>query len=161
MIRFAQLSDLDEMLAIYNEAILTTTATFDIEIQTYEQRKAWFDKYGDKYPLIVYEEAGKVRGYSCLSKFREKDAYNSTVELSVYVGSEARGKGVGKALLGEIIQLAKDKGFHSVLGGITSGNEVSIGLHKQFGFEKVAHFNEVGFKFDAWQDVEFYQLLIN
>jgi L-amino acid N-acyltransferase len=159
-IREAHINDLPVLLSIYNEAILNTTATFDLEPESLEKRKKWFSKYGDKYPLIVAEWEGKVVGYGSLSPFREKPAFNPTTELSIYIDSNARGLGIGTALMSELIKRAKEHGFHTMIGGITAGNEGSIALHKKFGFTLAGHFKEVGYKFNDWQDVLFYQLTL-
>ncbi|MCK6259170.1 N-acetyltransferase family protein [Fictibacillus sp. KIGAM418] len=160
-IREALLRDLPAILDIYNDAIKTLTATFDLEEQTLDERKAWFEKYGGDFPLVVAKLDGKVAGYSCLSPFRDKAAYSRTTELSLYIASEFRGKGVGKALMEDILQRAADAGYHTVIGGITGGNEASVKLHEKFGFEFVGCFKEVGYKFDEWQDVHFYQRMLN
>jgi L-amino acid N-acyltransferase len=159
-IRDAHIDDLPTLLSIYNDAIVNTTATFDLEPESLEKRKIWFAKYGGKYPLIVSEWHGEVVGYGSLSPFREKPAYNSTTELSIYIDSTARGLGIGTALMTELINRANVHGFHTMIGGITAGNEGSIALHKKFGFTLAGHFKEVGFKFDTWQDVLFYQLIL-
>jgi L-amino acid N-acyltransferase len=158
--REAVIEDLPAMLDIYNDAIRNTTATFDLEEQTIEERKLWFQKYGGAHPLIVAEVDGQVAGYSSLSVFREKPAYNRTTELSIYIAEAYRGRGIGKAMMTAILRLAKDQGYHTVIGGITGGNDVSIKLHKQFGFELAGSFREVGHKFGSWQDVLFYQLIL-
>lgn len=160
IIREATIQDLPAMLDIYNDAIRNLTATFDLEEQTLAERKQWFDKYGGSKPLIVAEVDGQVAGYSSLSMFREKKAYDKTTELSLYISSDFRGRGIGKALMAAILDLAREHGYHTVIGGITGGNEVSIRLHKQFGFEFIGNFKEVGFKFGEWQDVHFYQLIL-
>ncbi|UFJ42325.1 N-acetyltransferase family protein [Brevibacillus humidisoli] len=159
-IRHAMPSDLPAMLEIYNEAVRSLTATFDLEEQTLEERKHWFEKYGGKYPLIVAELNGEVVGYSCLSKFRDKPAYAHTTELSVYISSRCRGRGVGSALMREILQLAATHGYHTVIAGVTGGNQASVKLHEKFGFAYIGCFKEVGFKFGEWQDVHFYQLMV-
>jgi L-amino acid N-acyltransferase len=158
-IRDAVLSDLPAMLEIYNDAIRNLTATFDLEEQNLDERNNWFEKYGGKYPLIVAEMNGEVVGYSSLSKFREKPAYSHSTELSVYISSTHRGRGVGSALMKEIVHRAVKLSYHTVIGGIVGGNEVSVKLHEKFGFEYVGCFKEVGFKFGEWQDVHFYQLM--
>jgi L-amino acid N-acyltransferase YncA len=154
-IRDAVLSDLPTILEIYNDAIRNLTATFDLEKQTLDERKNWFEKYGGKYPLIVAEMNGEVVGYSCLSKFREKPAYSHSSELSVYISSIHRGRGVGSALMKEILHRAANLNYHTVIGGTVGGNEVSVKLHEKFGFEYVGCFKEVGLKFGEWQDVHF------
>jgi L-amino acid N-acyltransferase YncA len=158
-IRDAVLNDLPAMLEIYNDAIRNLTATFDLEEQNLAERKNWFEKFGGKYPLIVAEMNGEVVGYSSLSKFREKPAYSHSTELSVYISSIHRGRGVGSALMKEILHRAAKLSYHTVIGGIVGGNEVSVKLHEKFGFEYVGCFKEVGFKFGEWQDVHFYQLI--
>ena len=160
LIREAIEADLPEILEIYNDAIRNTVATFDLDEQTLEQRKIWFKKYGGKHPLLVAEIAGQVAGYSSLSTFREKDAYARTTEISVYISESHRGKGIASQLMTEILKRAKQLGHHTIIAGITGGNEASVKLHKKFGFEFVGTFKEVGYKFDDWQDVHFYQLML-
>lgn len=159
-IRHAVLEDVPGILDIYNDAVLNTTATFDLREQTLEERYAWFQKYGDTYPLLVAEENGHVLGYCSLSAFREKEAYKSTAEISVYVHKDARGKGVARALMQSILELAPAKGFHMIVAGITKGNDISIRLHEDFGFTFAGCLHEAGYKFNEWQDVLFYQLIL-
>ncbi|WP_053219910.1 GNAT family N-acetyltransferase [Virgibacillus senegalensis] len=160
IIRNAEKTDIPSMLEIYNHAVEYTTATFDLEKQTIAQRAKWFSKYGGQFPLIVAEIDGRVVGYSCLSPYREKPAYSRTCELSVYVNPRSQGKGIGKSLMESILQQAKTLGYHSVISGITAGNRGSIKLHDYFQFKFIGSFKEVGYKFDSWQDVWFYQLIL-
>lgn len=160
-IRTAVLEDLSEILAIYNEAVRTTTATFDLVEQTLEERFKWFSNYGDKYPLIVADYDKKIIGYCSLSPFNKKAAYEKTVELSIYLSRDHHGAGVGSLLMEEIITQSKKYGFHTIIGGITTGNERSVRLHEKFGFNHVGHLREVGFKFGEWQNVDYYQLLLD
>lgn len=159
-IREASIEDVPAMLAIYNEAVLNQTSTFDLVEQTIEQRQKWFLKYGGRFPLIVAEMNGQVVGYCSLSPFRDKEAYERTVEISVYIDKEQRGNGIGRALMTEIIKLAKEIGHHTIIAGITAGNDVSVKIHEKFGFEYIGCFKEVGYKFDKWQDVLFYQKML-
>ncbi|KQL51036.1 GNAT family acetyltransferase [Heyndrickxia shackletonii] len=159
-IRDAAVTDLAAMLEIYNEAIRNLSATFDLVEQTIEQRMVWYKEHSGKYPFIVAEMDGKVVGYSCLSKFRDKEAYSQTTELSIYLSSDCRGKGVGSVLMQEILIRAAKDGYHTIISGITGGNEASVKLHEKFGFEFVGCFKEVGYKFNEWQDVHFYQLIL-
>lgn len=161
VIRDAESSDLPAILRIYNYAIKHTTATFDLEEQTLSQRMEWFSKYGGKYPLIVAEENGRVMGYSCLSRFREKPAYAGTAESSVYIDKDDWGKGIGKLLVNEIIERAVSLGYHTIVAGITGGNEASERLHLGLGFELVGCFKAVGYKFGQWQDVTFFQRILS
>lgn len=160
LIREAMLEDLPAMLDIYNDAVKKLTATFDLQPQTLEQRKGWFEQFGEKHPLIVAEIDGQVAGYCSLSKFRDKEAYARTAELSIYLSEDYRGKGMGPALIKEILDIGKKLQFHTIISGITSGNEVSVRIHERFGFEFIGTFREVGFKFGEWQNVDFYQLLL-
>ncbi len=159
-IREAQLSDLQDLTNIYNWAVLNTTATFDLVEQTLEQRKTWFDQHKGNHPLIVTEYNGGVIGYSCLSTFREKQAYSKTSELSVYIHPAFHNKSIGTQLLEEIIKRGRQLGYHNIIAGITSDNEISIHMHEKAGFKKCGCFKEVGFKFERWLDVVFYELLL-
>ncbi|MFB5677759.1 GNAT family N-acetyltransferase [Paenibacillus terreus] len=110
-LREAILQDLPEMLAIYNEAVLNSAATFDLEAQTLEERTVWFNIHGGKYPLIVAELEGKVAGYACLSPFRAKPAYAYSTELSIYIDAGFRGHGIGSTLMTDILNRAADLGL--------------------------------------------------
>ena len=160
-IRNPVIEDLPAMLKIYNDAILNLTATFDLIEQTLEDRQPWFDQHGGKYPLIVAELDGEVVGYCSLSAFREKEAYDKTSEVSIYISTSHRGYGIGSALLKEILLRANELNYHTIIAGITSGNEGSVRLHEKFGFEFIGRFKEVGYKFNEWQSVDFYQLILS
>jgi L-amino acid N-acyltransferase YncA len=160
-IRDATREDLPALLEIYNQAVLTSPATFDLEAQTLSQRRKWFSEHGGSLPLVVAETRGRVIGYASLSKFRSRPGYSKSVEDSIYVHAEFRGAGVGKALLEEIVARAAKLGYHTVIAGIVPPNEASVRLHEGLGFAKVGHFREVGFKFSSWQDVTFYQLFLS
>ncbi|MCM3024009.1 GNAT family N-acetyltransferase [Heyndrickxia ginsengihumi] len=159
-IRDAQIDDLPAMLEIYNDAVRNLTATFDLEEQTLENRREWFFSHGGRYPLIVAESEGNVVGYCSLSKYREKEAYINSAELSVYISKDFRRNGLGTIFLKEIIKRAKELKYHTIISGITDGNSGSIALHEKFGFHYIGCFREVGYKFNQWQDVHFYQLLL-
>jgi len=159
-IRDTQKGDLPAMLAIYNQAVRTLVATFDLEEQSLKQREIWYDKHGGRYPLIVAEDDSGVIGYCCLSPFREKPAYDNTAELSIYIAENQRGKNVGSALMAEIQKRAREQGYHAVMSGITGGNEASVRLHEKFGFFLVGRLREVGYKFGEWHDVHFYEWMV-
>jgi phosphinothricin acetyltransferase len=159
-IRNATLSDLSRITDIYNWAVENTTASFDINSQTLEQRTEWFAKHDEKYPLIVYEFEGKVVGYAGLSEFRSKEGYKNTCELSVYIDPEYHNKGIGKKLMEQIINLGKEIGFHVIISGICADNRICIKMHEKFGFVSCGHMKEVGFKFGVYLDCLFYQLFI-
>jgi len=161
IIREAREADLPALLAIYNHVILHTTAVYTYEPQTMEARKAWYaDKVSAAYPVYVAEEAGTVVGFSSYGPFRAWPAYKYTIENSVYVTEEQRGKGIGKLLIQPLIASAKAKGFHAIIAGIDAANDASIRLHASLGFVEVAHFKQVGFKFGRWLDLKFMELLL-
>lgn len=161
-LRDATEEDLPEMLEIYNHSILNSTATFELEPKTLEQRRSWFSSHGRKYPLIVAEvEHRKVVGYCCLSSFRQSCGYSPTVELSVYVHNEFRRRGIASTLVNEIISRARELQYHSIVSVIAGSNEASIELHKNLGFEFIGRLKQVGFKFSRWEDDVLYQLLLS
>ena len=160
-IRFARETDLPEILEIYNDVILHTTAVYTYEPHTPAMRKAWYDdKVKAGYPVFVAEEEGRVIGLSSYGPFRAWPAYKYTVENSVYVAESSRGKGVARLLMQPMIDAARSQGYHAIIAGIDSSNEPSIRLHRSFGFEEVAHFREVGYKFGRWLDLTFLELLL-
>lgn len=161
IIRNASESDIPSMLDIYNEIILNTTAIFQYDVHTLEMRAAWFaQKQKENFPVFVAEENNMVVGFSTFGQFRNWQAYKHSVENSVYVKADQRGKGIGKLLLQPLIDAAKERKLHTIIAGIVADNEASIALHKQFGFVEAAHFKEVGYKFDKWLDLKFLQLII-
>lgn len=161
-IRSAQEDDLPSMLAIFNHAILTSTATYDYEIQTLEERQAWFvEKLANDMPVFVCESDDTVTGFATYGPFRGKIGYRFTVEHSVYVVEAQRGHGVGTALLSSLIMAATFQGLHVMIAGIDADNAASVRLHRRFGFEQVAYFKEVGYKFERWLDVIFMQKILN
>ena len=160
-VRHATENDLPQILDIYNDIIKNTTAVYYYEPHTLEMRKAWFDerkKLG--FPIFVAIEDEVVLGMSTIGTFRLPTAYKYTVENTVHVAAHARGKGIGKLLLAPLIEAAKELGMHTIIAGIDTSNEVSLHLHKSFGFKEVAHFKQVGFKFDRWLDLKFLQLIL-
>ncbi|MFC3885829.1 GNAT family N-acetyltransferase [Bacillus songklensis] len=159
-IRKAKQEDLPVLVSIYNQAILNTTATFDFTPVSIEDRQSWFDEHKGRFPLIVAEEGNIVMGYASLSRYHSKEAYNRTVEISIYIDERHQGKGVGKQLLAHIIELGKTLGYHVIIACITKGNNTSVKLHEQYGFIKCGEMREVGFKFNSWQDVLYYQLIL-
>jgi len=160
-IRTATENDLPRLLEIYNDIIKNTTAVYDYEPHTIEMRKQWWEtKQSQGFPVFVAEEEGHISGFSSIGPFRAWAAYKFSVENSVYVASDARGKGIGKLLIPPLLDASKKLGMHTVIAGIDATNEASIKLHKRFGFEEVAHFKQVGWKFERWLDLKFLQALI-
>lgn len=160
-IREAIEDDLSQMLIIYNDIILHTTAVYDYEPHKLEMRKQWFEtKKQQGFPVFVAEEDGKILGFSSIGPFRAWAAYKYSVENSVYVDAAVRGKGIGKLLIPPLIDASKKLNMHTIIAGIDANNETSLKLHKSFGFEEVAHFKEVGWKFERWLDLKFLQLIL-
>jgi len=160
-IRTAGETDLEAILEIYNDAILNTTAVYDYEPHTLEMRRQWFRiKEAQGYPVFVAEENGNIAGFSSIGPFRAWAAYKYSVENSIYVAAGQRGKGIGKLLLAPLIKAAAELDLHTIIAGIDATNEVSIKLHRSFGFKEVANFKQVGYKFGRWLDLTFMQLLL-
>jgi L-amino acid N-acyltransferase len=158
-IRKALLSDADAIAAIYNQAILETTATFDTEIKSTTDRQQWLLNHSDNYPVLVAEMNKTVVGFASLSRWSDRSAYDLTAELSIYISPKVQGNGIGNILMETIIKKGKEGGLHCILSRITQGNEASIYLHKKYGFETVGVMKEVGKKFGNFLDVTIMQLL--
>ena len=160
-IRRANENDLPQLLDIYNDIIINTTAVYQYEIHTIEMRREWFaTKQQRGFPVFVAEENDLIAGFSTIGTFRNWQAYKYSVENSVYVASDKRGRGTGKLLIPPLIDAAKKMDMHTIIAGIDATNEVSLRLHKNFGFEEVAHFKQVGYKFGRWLDLKFLQLML-
>ncbi len=154
--------DISALLDIYNYEVENGVATLDINKKTAADWEKWYDNHNiGNHPLIVCEMGGEVAGYATLSSYREKEAYKSTVELSVYVSPLHRKMGVGTALMDAIITMAKeDESIHTVVSVITAGNEASCRLHEKFGFTFCGTIREVGEKFGRYVDIENYSLMV-
>jgi len=159
-IRPADPGDIASIMDIYNHYVLYSTCTFQTEPDTLESRRAWFRQHGDRYPVLVAESGGEVIGWGSLSKFHPRSSAWHTLEDSVYVRHDMRGKSVGKALLSELIARGKALGYHSIVAGIAHDQPASIALHEKLGFREVAHLLEVGYKLDTWIDVKMLQLML-
>jgi phosphinothricin acetyltransferase len=160
-VRDANENDLPRLLEIYNDIILNTTAVYQYQIHTLEMRKQWFaTKQLQGFPVFVAEENGDVSGFSTIGTFRQWQAYKYSVENSVYVAADKRGKGIGKLLLQPLIDASIQMNMHTIIAGIDATNEASLHLHKNFGFEEAAHFKQVGYKFNRWLDLKFLQLIL-
>jgi L-amino acid N-acyltransferase YncA len=161
-IRNAREQDLEAILDIYNDVIINTTAVYSENPHTLQMRKDWFnDRVVNNFPVFVAEVNGLVAGFSSFGHFRVWPCYRYTVEISVYVEKTFRGRGISKILLRALLDRAKQMNIHAVIAGISADNQISVNLHRSFGFEEVAHFKEVGFKFGRWLDLKFLELLIN
>lgn len=152
-IRPATEKDVPVITAIYNEAIINTTATFDTEIKSDEQMMQWFRNHDAKHPVLVAEWSGNVIGWASLTKWSDRCAYEGTAEVSVYIEKNNRGKGVGKKLLEVLVLEGQKAGLHYLLARISEGNESSIHIHELFGFKMIGVMHEVGFKFGKFLNV--------
>jgi L-amino acid N-acyltransferase len=160
-VRKATIEDLVAITEIYNDAILKTIATFDTEPKSLEEQKTWFANHGESYPILVVEQGSLIVGWSSLSRWSDRCAYSGTVEISLYVRDGYRGKGVGRMLIGEIINEGRRAGFHTVIARIADGNSVSVHLHESVGFKHIGVMSEVGRKFGRLLDVDLMQLIYN
>jgi phosphinothricin acetyltransferase len=161
VIRDAREADLAAMLAIYNDAVLTTTAVYDYKPRSDEQQTAWFAaKREQGLPILVADDGGAIAGFASYGPFRPWPAYLHSVENSLYVAPDRRGQGIGSQLLPALIQRAAERALHTMIAGIDAANDASLRLHAKFGFERVAQFREVGWKFECWLDLAFLQLML-
>ncbi len=157
----ADQEDIAPILAIINHAILTTTAVYDYQPRTYEAQSAWFEKKrADGMPVIVAQQDNQTIGFGSYGIFRPWDGYRFSVEHSIYISESFRGAGVGGKILTELIRLATEQGFHTLIAGVDAANESSYAFHKRYGFVEVGRFREVGYKFDMWLDLVFMQLFL-
>lgn len=160
-IRHADDADLGAILSIYNHVIATSTAVYTEAPATLADRKAWFDnRRALGYPVLVACLGGEVAGFSSFGDFRAAAGYRHTVEHTVHVRADQRGKGVGRDLILALFPLADGLGKHVMVGGVDGANDASIRFHERLGFERVAHFREIGTKFGRWLDLIFFQRFI-
>ena len=159
-IRLASLADADAINDIYNHYVFASTCTFHLEPVTHEERADWLRQHGDKHPVTVAVQKDQIVGWASLSPFRPRPAYDGTGESSVYVHCDHHRKGIGKLLMIDLIQRAKHLGYHSIIAGAEASQTGSIVLHEVLGFQHVARFQQVGFKFDQWLDTVFLQLML-
>jgi phosphinothricin acetyltransferase len=159
-IRQAGLQDVAAITEIYNEAVLKTSATFDTETKTIEDRKAWLANHDQMHPVLVAEMDGVVVGWLSLSRWSERKAYDETAEMSLYIKESFRNKGVGKLLTEKALREGRERGLHTLIVRISEGNDISIHLIKSFGFQTVGVMREVGRKFGRRLNVTLLQLIL-
>ena len=152
----------EQILAIFNDAIVNSTALYDYKPRTSQMMTTWFDaKAKGKFPVIGMEDdAGDLIGFASYGTFRAWPAYKYSIEHSVYVDARFRGQGIGQRLLHEIINAAQEQNYHLMVGIIDAANSVSIRLHEKLGFVHCGTIRHAGFKFGRWLDVVFYQLIL-
>jgi phosphinothricin acetyltransferase len=162
LIRLATVADLKAINDIYNYYVDRSTCTYQTEHETLADREAWFAEHSpDTYPVTVAEVEGAVVGWGSLSKFRPRAAYAPTVEASIYIHHDYHRRGIGRALLVDLIERARAAGFHSLIGGASADQTASVALQESLGFTHVAHLKEVGYKFGRWLDVVYLQLMLS
>lgn len=159
MIRHVKLSDADDICNIYNNYVANSKVTFEEEVLSVDKIISRIKDITRNYPWLVYAKDDKVLGYTYAVKWKERSAYRHTVETGIYIDSNYLGKGIGTKLKGELLEELRDRSIHCVISGIALPNPASITLCEKFGFEKVAHFKEVGLKFNEWIDVGYWQLI--
>jgi L-amino acid N-acyltransferase len=161
-VRPAIRADLPLILAIYNDAVLNSTSSYDYEPRTLQHRTAWFEQHlrNDYAVFVAVTETGRVVGWSALNPYHDRIGYRFTAEVSIYVEASMRGRRVGTLLLEPLIAAARQRGLHALLAAIDAQNEASLRLHSSVGFQKVGHFKEIGFKFGRWLDVVYMELLL-
>lgn len=160
LIRPAEISDLDKITEIYNDAVLNTSATFDTESRTREKAEEWFKEHDEKHQVITAEMHGVVCGWASLSQWSDRPAYEGTVEGSIYVKQEYRRQGIGRKLLYQLIRNAEYCNMHTIIARISEGNETSIKMHREYGFKEIGVMKEAGWKFGRYIDVTLMQRMI-
>ena len=161
MIRLATIADVPEITAIYNHAVLNTTATADTTPVAVEVRLAWLaDRQSQGLPVLVDEEDGKIRGWASLSLYNPRPGYRTTVENSIYIHPDHQGKGLGTAFLARLIDEARSLGKHIIIASLDSENHASLAIHAKFGFVERGRYPEMIWKFDRWLTVVHLQLTL-
>lgn len=159
-LRLATLDDAEAIRQIYNLEVTTSTVTFDLVPRSIEEQQAWQAERSGARAVLVAVSGGTVVGFGSLSPWRDRPAYATTVEDSVYVHRDHQGEGVGRALLAELVATATRHGFHACMARIVGGHDASIALHAGCGFEVVGTEREVGRKFNQWLDVVLMERLL-
>jgi phosphinothricin acetyltransferase len=161
LIRPAQPADLEALTRIYNHFVLTSHATFDTTVFTTQERASWLGGFdGKRYQCWVAEDDSGPVGYACSQPFKAKAAYQTSVEVSVYLAEGRGGRGIGRALYEALLPALTEQDLHRAYAGVAQPNEASMRLHQAFGFESVSRLSEVGRKFDRYWDVVWLQLAL-
>ena len=161
VVRLAALDDAEAIRRIYNHEVEHTTHTFDLVPRSLKDQQAWLQEREGALGVLVAELDGQVVGFASLSEYRPRAAYRTSVESSVYVDGALRGRGVGRRLMRELVDVARSRGFHTMLARIAGGHEASIQLHQAAGFTVVGTEREVGRKFGGWLDVVVMQRMLS
>jgi L-amino acid N-acyltransferase YncA len=160
-IRNAVSSDVEHITDIYNDVLRTSTAIFNDQPTTVDERRAyWAERTRRGYPMLVAADEGRVLGYATFGDFRAGPGYRHTVEGTIHVHASERGKGIGKLLLTELLGRARAAGKHVMIAGVDASNEVSLQFLQGFGFVQTGHLREVGYKFERYLDLVFLQRML-
>jgi L-amino acid N-acyltransferase YncA len=160
-IRDAIVSDFEEITEIYNQIVRSSTAIYSDLPASVEERVAWWQgRRAMGFPVLVAVEDGSLSGYGTFGEFRAWPGYRFTVEGTIHIHSSTRGRGIGRALLTELVGIAREMGKHTMVAGVDVDNLPSLRFLERFGFERVGHFREVGYKFDRFLDLVFLQYWI-
>ncbi len=158
-IRRVKISDAAQIAAIYNFYVLNSHHTFETDAVTVEEMQNRIGETSENYPYFVAEDDGKILGYVYAAQYKSRGAYENSAEVSVYVKNDLQRKGIGAMLYERLFAEISQTNIHAVIAGIALPNAASIKLHERFGFEKVAHFRQIGFKFGGWVDVGYWELI--
>ncbi len=161
MIRRIRLDDAKQIADLYNYYIKNTVVTFEEKIVPPSEFERRIKENDPKLPWLVVEENNEILAYAYASKWKARSAYRHSVETTIYLREDVRGKGLGTLLYSELISILKTQNIHAIIGGVTLPNQASVALHEKMGYEKVAHFKEVGFKFGKWLDVGYWELILD
>lgn len=160
MIREVRPDDAAQIAGIYNRYILETTISFETQPLSAEDMRKRIEEISSYFPYLVAENNGKLIGYCYAHPWKERAAYCKTLETTIYLASEAKGKGLGARLMTQLIKECRNRGYHVLIACITAENEESCRFHERLGFKKVSHFEQVGQKFGRWLDVADYELIL-
>ena len=160
MIREVRPDDAAQIAGIYNHYILETTISFETQPLSAEDMRKRIEEISSYFPYLVAENNGKLIGYCYAHPWKERAAYCKTLETTIYLASEAKGKGLGTRLMDRLIDECRNRGYHVLIACITAENEESCRFHERLGFKKVSHFEQVGQKFGRWLDVADYELML-
>lgn len=160
MIREVRPDDAAQIAEIYNRYILETTISFETQPLSAEDMRIRIEEISSYFPYFVAENNGKLTGYCYAHPWKERAAYCKTLETTIYLASEAKGRGLGTRLMTQLIKECRNRGYHALIACITAENEESCQFHERLGFKKVSHFEQVGQKFGRWLDVADYELML-
>ena len=160
LIRPAVATDFDVIAALTNHYIVNTAIHFGLEPVTPQEMQESWQKTRDQFPFIIAERDGRFAGYAKVSTWRERKAYDNTCESGIYIDPAFHGKGLGKSMYRVLLNLCRERGFHTVVAGVALPNEVSCRLHESCGFVSTGVFRQVGWKFDMWHDARFFQIML-